>query len=265
MQELCWGAHIPSVRNQILKDELVAWQALFELQEFKFPRVMQASVIPALELDPDEEHKRWLERLSTPNSLAAICQLSGRTPDPTRPLRYERLGSNRALVNMSRLPVPCRSNDGEAIEWRRAYQVYLGEDWIGEASVERVLEAARERGLAVPNIPFLAGPKEFEGLLARFRHLEQVTDESTDDDEEVGLDEDEDAAPDQAELDRWLDFLTWIGVNLCTPSRSFSGRRGQEDRVADDQGARAATGMGVQGSCPLPLGFISPEFAAVPW
>ncbi len=212
MQELCWGALIPSERNQILKDELVAWQALFELREFKFPDVMRASVLPALELDPDEDGKQRLERLRNLSSLAAICQLSGRTPDAARPLRYERLSSNRALFNLSRLPVPCRSSDGTGFEWRPAYQVYLGEDWLGEASVERVFAAAREQGADTPEIPLLAGPEHFEGLLARFRHLEQVADEGEDEDE-VGLEEDEEAAPDQAEHERWLDFLTWIGVN----------------------------------------------------
>ena len=31
--------------------------------------------------------------------------------------------------------------------------------------------------------------------------------------DEVGLEEDEEAPPDQAERERWIDFLTWIGVN----------------------------------------------------
>src|SRR5262249_8497752 len=113
-----------------------------------------------------------------------------------------------------RLPVPCRSKNGAGFEWRSAYQVYLGEDWLGEDSVERVLAAARERGAEVPDIPLLASPEHFEGLLAQFRHLEEVAAESeAEADDEVGLDEDEEAAPDQAERDRWLDFLTWIGVN----------------------------------------------------
>ena len=214
MQDICWGALAPSDRNQVLKDELVCWQALFELHEFKFPDVMRASVLPALELDPDEEVRKRLDRLKDIRAIAAICQLSGRTPDPSKPLRYERLGSNRALFNLSRLPVPCRSFADEDFEWRPAYQVYLGEDWIGDASIERVLATAREQGASdIPTIPLLAGPQHFEGLLAQYRHLEEAAESDEDDEEEVGLEEDEEAAPDQAERDRWIDFLTWIGVN----------------------------------------------------
>lgn len=211
MQELCWGALLPSERNQLLKDQLVAWQGLFELREFKFPDVMRRSVLPALELDPSGDAKGRLERLHDFSSLAAICQLSGRTPDPARPLRYERLGSNRALFNLSRLPVPCRPRHGAEIEWRPAYQVYLGEDWIDDASVERVLDAASKHTDVLPDIPLLASPDLFDGLLAQFRHLE-TTEDSTGEDE-VGLEEDEEAPPDQADRTRWLDFLTWVGVN----------------------------------------------------
>lgn len=211
MQELCWGALLPSERNQLLKDQLIAWQALFELREFKFPDVMRRSVLPALELDPNDDAKGRLERLHDLSSLAAICQLSGRTPDPARPLRHERLGSNRALFNLSRLPVPCRSRDGAEIEWRPAYQVYLGEDWIEEASIERVLAAVSRHVDVVPDIPLLASPELFDGLLAQFRHLEDAVDVAGED--EVSLEEDEEAPPDQAERTRWLDFLTWVGVN----------------------------------------------------
>ena len=211
MQELCWGALVPTERNEVLREELVAWQALFELHEFKFPDVMRASVLPALELDPDDEVKQRLEGLHDLTALAAICQLSGRTPDPERPLRYERLGSNRALFNLSRLPVPCRPLIGDEIEWRPAYRVYLGEDWIGEESVETVLEAARMHTEAIPTIPLLAAPEHFEGLLARFSHLEEASDSSEED--EVGLEEDEEAPPDEGERERWIHFLTWIGVN----------------------------------------------------
>ena len=210
MRELCWGALLPSERSQILKGQLVAWQALFELREFKFPDVMRASVLPALELDPDKDAERRLNSLRELTALAAICQLSGRAPDPARSLRYERLGSNRALFNLSRLPVPCRASDGAKFYWRPAYQVYFGEDWTGEASVDTLLTTLRKQGADTPDIPILAGPEIFDGLLARFRHLEEAAES---DDDEVGLEEDEEAPPDQADRDRWVDFLTWIGVN----------------------------------------------------
>ena len=211
MQELCWGALLPTERNQLLKDQLTAWQALFELREFKFPDVMRASVLPALDLDPDEDAKRRLERLRDLSSLAAICQLSGRTPDPARPLRYERLGANRAIFNLSRLPVPCRPRHGTEVEWRPAYEVYLGEDWLGDESIEKVLSALKKHNGVPPDIPLLASPDLFNGLLGRFRHLEGAVEGAEED--EVSLEEDEEAPPDQAERERWLYFLTWIGVN----------------------------------------------------
>ena len=108
--------------------------------------------------------------------------------------------------------MPCRVDRRRRLEWRPAYQVYLGEDWLGEASIETVLAAARAHGADVPEIPLLASPEHFDGLLARFRHLEEAVRED-DDEDEVGLEEDEEAPPDQAERDRWIDFLTWIGVN----------------------------------------------------
>jgi hypothetical protein len=228
MQELCWGALIPTERNQLLKEELVAWQALFELREFKFPDVMRASVLPALELDPDEETSRRLAALQNPSSLAAICQLAGRAPDPSRPLRYERLGSNRALFNLSRLPVPCRPRQ-EGVEWRPAYQVYLGRDWIGDASIEEVMTAVGKHADTLPDIPLLAGPELFDGLLTQFRHLEEVVEQSDADEDEVGLEEDEEAPPDEAERDRWSDFLTWIGVNRTLRPVHFHD---VEDRAA---------------------------------
>lgn len=211
MQELCWGALLPIERNIMLGDQLVSWQALFELREFKFPEVMRASVLPALELAPDQEGQQRLKNIQKFDALAAICQLSGRTPDPRRPLPYERLGTNRALFNLCRLRVPCRVKVGLEFEWRPAYQVYLGADWIGDASIERVLSATTKHGAKVPQIPLLAGPEYFDGLLARFRDLEQSTE--GDDEGEVSLDEDEEAPPDQQDRERWITFLTWLGVN----------------------------------------------------
>lgn len=213
MQDLCWGALTPTERNQLLKDEQVAWQALFELREFKFPDVMRASVLPALELDQSEDTKSLLDSLKEMDALAAICQLAGRAPDQARPLRYERLGSNRALFNLSRLPMPCRSGEGSEIVWRPAYKVYFGSDWVGEASIECVLDATRQHSDDVPDIPLLAGPEVFDGLLNQFQHLREAAEDSTADEDEVSLDEDEDAPPDQIERDRWLEFLMWVGVN----------------------------------------------------
>ena len=48
--------------------------------------------------------------------------------------------------------------------------------------------------------------------MARFSHLEEASADSGEQDE-VGLEEDEEAPPDQGERERWIHFLSWIGVN----------------------------------------------------
>ena len=120
---------------------MAIWQAMFGVREFKFPDVMRTSVLPALTL-PDEggRTEEWIA-LCNLEVLAAVCQLSGRTPNPSAPLPYERLGTNRALFNLARLPVPCRTSTEGVYDWQPAYRVYFGEDWIGDASVEYVLDA----------------------------------------------------------------------------------------------------------------------------
>lgn len=213
MQEICWGDLIPKERNQLLKQEMTTWQALFDLQEFKFPVVMRASVLPALDLDRDLEARREREALRTMERIAAICQLAGRMPDPGRPLPYERLGTNRALFNLSRLDVPCRGSNPGEIAWVPAYQAYFGQDWVGDNSVERVLQVAREiEGMSA--IPFLADPAMFSDLLARYPSpAAGQSDEGEVGADEVSVDEDEDAALDADAKSRWLAFFQWLGVN----------------------------------------------------
>lgn len=228
MRDVCWGNLPPPERNERLRDEMTAWQALFDIREFKFPDVMRASVLPALDLAAGDDSDRRREALRDPAALAAICQLSGRTPDPSRPLRYERLGTNRALFNLARLPVPCRAvRDGE-LEWQPAYRVYFGADWTGDGSVEAVLEAARAQAEDVPQIPLLAPPEVFRDELRRFGYLAAAAaeDEGTTgstaatmdasaapEDDEVSADEDEERPLEENELKRWRDFFAWIGVN----------------------------------------------------
>jgi hypothetical protein len=217
MQDVCWGALTPTERTDALSDQMAAWQGLFEVREFKFPDVMRASVLPALtlEVDPDDALRQSLCHVE---ALAAICQLSGRTPNPAAPLPYERLGPNRALFNLARLPVPCRGRDGRDIEWHPAYTVYFGEDWIpGEESVERVLRSLAESGQTVPDVPLLVEPPRLVGQLVGFSHLHdenQEPDATTDEGEdEVDINEDEEETLDTDEHERWLRFLTWLGVN----------------------------------------------------
>jgi hypothetical protein len=218
MQEICWGDLTPKERNQKLKQEVATWQALFDVQEFKFPAVMRASVLPALDLDRDAENRGARESLHTLERIAAICQLAGRTPNASAPLPYERLRTNRALFNLSRLDLPCRGATAGAIVWIPAYRAYLGNDWVADRSVERVFLVGHEldaKGL--PAIDFLVGPEAFVGLLAKYRHLHEAPqiediDLGTD---EISLDEDDEAALEGDERSRWLTFFQWLGVNMA--------------------------------------------------
>ena len=216
MQELCWGDLTPKERNQELKQELVTWQALFDVQEFKFPVVMRASVLPALDLDRDVEARPEREALRTMERLAAICQLAGRTSNPRSPLPYERLSTNRALFNLSRLDVPCRGENPDKVEWIPAYKAYFGKDWVGDDSVELILEAAYENGIkSLSGFRFLAPPTVFFGLLEKYRDLNEASQgENTDiGADEVTVDEDEEAAVEVDDHSRWLAFFQWLGVN----------------------------------------------------
>lgn len=216
MQEICWGALLPKERNVVLRQEMIAWQALFDVREFKFPDVMRAGVLPALDLDRDEESRAARHRLRTMDRLAAICQLAGRTPNPAAPLPYERLGSNRALFNLSRLDVPCRGKGENDIVWAPAYLAYLGEDWVGDNSIGRVLSVARETGVTLPQrVNFLIGPAKFAGLLQQYGYLRSAAQsaEAEVGADEVGLEEDDESALEADERTRWLNFFLWLGVN----------------------------------------------------
>lgn len=216
MQEICWGDLTPKERNQQLRQEVATWQALFDVQEFKFPAVMRASVLPALDLERDTQSRSERESLHSFERIAAICQLAGRAPNPGAPLPYERLGTNRALFNLSRLDVPCRGHEPGQFVWVPAYRAYLGSDWVGDNSVERILAVGRELCVeGLPSIHFLAGPDAFVGLLAKYRHLQEAprTEDIDPGTDEVGIDEDEEAALDGDERSRWLNFLLWLGVN----------------------------------------------------
>lgn len=206
---LCWGALSKKERTELLDDRMNAWASLFGVREFRFETVVQTAVLPALVLRPDAEARERLDGLRNHEALATICRLAGRFAKPDRPLRYQRLQSDRALVNLSRLPVPCRSPDGEE-QWVPAYRVYFGEDWIDEDSVEhlhRVLSP--ESGTT---FFYLAPPEAFLGLLGDYA---QDAPTGTDDDldDEVDVDEDADEAIESSERDRWIAFLSWIGVN----------------------------------------------------
>ena len=171
---------------------------------------MRASVLPALELDPDENGRRRLDRLHALSSLAAICQLSGRTPDPTRPLRYERLSSNRALFNLSRLPVPCRLVttglvlSGEPpirFTLERTGSARLQWNGFSPQHVSKEPRCQRFHCWRAPSTSKVFSPDS--DIWSTWQTVPEGADE-----DEVGLNEDEEAAPDQAEHNGWLDFLT---------------------------------------------------------
>jgi hypothetical protein len=218
MQEICWGDLTPKERNIELQRQMEAWKALFDVREFKFPEVMRASVLPALDLERGAGERAERGALRDLNRLAAICQLAGRTPNANAPLPYERLKTNRALFNLSRLDVPCRGASAGEVRWVPAYKTYFGTDWIGIGSVEQILSTGRELGVdGLPEIDFLLSPDRFSGLLERYQHLkdDEEVESLTDDvgEDEVTVDEDEDVALDADDRERWLRFFRWLGVN----------------------------------------------------
>lgn len=206
---ICWGALNRSERLTMLGEPMKAWSSLFDVRDFSFQEVMSAAVIPALGLHPDAAARELGVSLRDMRTLAAICELAGRFAKPDRPLRYQRLQSDRALFPLSRLPVLCRSRAGTE-EWQPAYRVYFGADWIGEDSVERITDATADP--AALDVAYLAAPDRFLGLLDALGPAPTVSraDELGD---EIGDDEDADQALETDEHDRWIAFLAWIGVN----------------------------------------------------
>jgi len=226
LQDLCWGSLTPKERNVELQHQMEAWKALFDVREFKFPEVMRASVLPALDLERDAEEQSERATLQDLDRLAAICQLAGRTPNASAPLPYERLGPNRALFNLSRLDVPCRGNSNSDVKWTPAYKAYFGSDWLGPNSVEFILDAGRDTGVSgLPDIDFILGPDRFAGFLEQYRDLK--ADEEDEDqkgdvgEDEVSVDEDEEAALDSDDKERWLRFFQWLGVNASLRAVHF--------------------------------------------
>ena len=222
LQQVCWGGLTARERNERLHDEMAAWQGLFGIREFRFPDVMDASVFPALRLELDPDAAALRVRLQDADVIAAICQLAGRTTNAGSPLPYERLGSNQALFNLSRLRLPCRNRANDIERWEPAFRVYFGADWVGEDSVEHVLDEMRVHGLPTPDVPFLAPPDEFVKQLAAARHIQPVAaDDQATDDMEVGEPEDDDAALESNDRERALNFFTWLGVNRVLRPVSF--------------------------------------------
>lgn len=204
---ICWGALNRNERNSMLGDQMRVWSALFDIKEFRFQEVMQASVLPALGLNPTAEELSWRKELQSRESLAAICQLAGTFTKPDRPLRHQRLQSDRAIFNLSRLPVPCLYDHGEE-QWVPAYRAYFGRAWLGDKSFEHVIDALPDD--AQVDAHLLVPPETFLELLDADDETPAL---ATGNDDEVDLDEDIDRALETNEFERWLNFLSWIGVN----------------------------------------------------
>jgi len=217
-RDVCWGTLPPKQRNELLHDEMVAWQAIWDIREFKFPEVMRSAVLPLLRLDRTKEATEPLRRYDV---LAALCQLAGRAPDKNSPLPYERIGSNRALHGLARLPVPCQTEDGGEY-WVPAYRAYFGRDWVGEASVETLFEEIDSQSVGdLPSLHILVKPERFVGLLDQLRHVSTDSEEQMEDVEEASEDEDDEAALVDRERDQWLEFFAWLGVNTSLRPVSF--------------------------------------------
>ncbi len=216
LRDLCWGSLTPRERTEVLRAQMPAWVALFQVQEFKFPAVMRVSVLPALALTAGEEERAVLAHWDI---LTAVCQLAGPTPSPDAPLPHGRLGSQRALFNLCRMPVPCIGDGGT--EWVPAYRAYFGSAWFKDlgqedGSIEPLVNAVK----AVKSSPdfrlsIVLPPAEFVEHLERMRGFRAVVDAeaSETDDDEVGVDDDDEQPTEVDARERWLSFLTWLGVN----------------------------------------------------
>lgn len=212
---VCWGSVSLTDRKAVFGERMQAWTGLFDVGEFDFPNVVRAAVLPALVRTPDEAAAALLDGLRSMESLSAICQLAGRATKPDRPLRYQRLEADRALSRLARLPVPTRGSGG-TIGWEPAYRVYFGTDWLGKESVEHLLAAVPEDdpGLADMQPIYLAPPAHFFGRL-EVTTPEEPIDVSLPDSDEVPEDDDDEQALEGDERERWLSFLSWLGVNPC--------------------------------------------------
>ncbi len=205
---VCWGSLNRNERNSMLGEQMWVWSALFGIKDFGFQEVMQASVLPALILDPTPETLSWRDDLCRKETLAAICELAGRNVNPDGPLRYQRLENDRANFNLSRLPVPCMDHKGAEI-WVPAYKAYFGRSWLGDDSFEHVVEAMPDDERI--DVHFLVSTEKLTGLLDLAEEDRAATPDG--DDDEVEFEEDVGQFLETTEFERWLNFLSWIGVN----------------------------------------------------
>lgn len=211
---ICWGHLGRSEQRSVLEDRMKAWDALFGIKEFRFEEVMRAAVLPGLTRTGSDTELREANR--SIEALATICRLAGKTTKAEHPLPMGRLGSDRAFFNLSRLEVPCRSGEDRDVIWAPAHQVYFGRDWIGDDSVEGVVDAMTAAGETL-DVNFLAAPETFAGFSSAMgvhaEEGEKAPDQPDPDDGEVDLDDDTDEALETTVGDRWRNFFAWLGVS----------------------------------------------------
>jgi hypothetical protein len=212
---VCWGSLGRTEQRSVLERQMKAWDALFAVKEFRFEEVMRAAVLPGLTRAGAPDHE-LREANRSIEALATICRLAGKTTKPDQPLPLERLGSDRAFFNLSRLDVPCRTSDAAEQIWAPAHQVYFGRDWIGADSVEDLADSMAEAGTPL-HVQFLAAPATFAaysaalGVQADDGEPPQVG--AAADDGEVDLEDDTDQVLETTADDRWRNFFAWLGVS----------------------------------------------------
>lgn len=239
---VCWGSLGRAEQRSVLERQMKAWDALFDIKEFRFEEVMRASVLPGLTRAGKADNELRESNRSI-EALATICRLAGKTTKADQPLPMGRLGSDRAFFNLSRLEVPCRSADPNKFKWAPAHRVYFGRDWVGEDSVENIADAMEAAGTPM-DIAFLASPEVFAA------YSDSIVSDAVDDDSssaveladgEVDLDDDTDEALETSVDDRWRNFFAWLGVSR--------GLRLVHFHDVDDEGTPWTTtkGLGLPG------------------
>ena len=191
-----------------------AWDALFDIKEFRFEEVMRAAVLPGLTrtgtTDTDlRDSNRTIE------ALATICRLAGKTTKPDQPLPLGRLGSDRAFFNLSRLEVPCRSGCRANRLGAGApglLRARLGRRGLRRGHRRRDGRGGRTHGHQVSRISrsvrrVLVGDRRPRG---RRPSIEPRVEP---DEGEVDLEDDTDEALETTVNDRWRNFFAWLGVS----------------------------------------------------
>jgi hypothetical protein len=239
---VCWGTLGRTEQRAVLEHRMRAWDALFDVKEFRFEEVMRAAVLPGLtrtgSVDTElRDSNRTIE------ALAAICRLAGKTTKPDQPLPMGRLGSDRAFFNLSRLEVPCRSEPGSEPVWAPAHKVYFGRDWVGADSAEEIADAMAAAGKPM-DIYFLASPRVFDAYSSAIgvhADPDDVGPSTAADDGEVDLEDDTAEVLETTADDRWRNFFAWLGVSRGLRLVHF------HDVVDSGTGWTSTKGLGMPG------------------